>query len=382
VKVQKLNRTFLQALDSCVVAEAPFMVWGAPGVGKSAAVEAIARARGREVVLVIGSTLDPTDLGGIPVPRAGGGVDLALPAFGEEILEAHNRTGRKPLVFLDELPEAPPGVRAALLNFLLNGVVARRKLPAIRGAAGNPPEASIMGAPLNPAVANRLVHFEVEPDLEVIAEGFALGFGGLYGHALAPLPPEEAVEARIGEVKALVGAFLRAAPHHLLRLPEDPVLQGKAWPSPRSWEMLARVLGASQALGYGREVQALLALGAVGGAGLEFLGYMEELDLPSPEEVLADPERLPPRDDQAYAALMAAVRYTLEAPEERWKAAWRVLRFAAERRGQGDLAAMAAKLLIQAHGGLKARGVVLPLGPEEMGPRIIDLGLMLQVRKE
>jgi hypothetical protein len=272
-------------------------------------------------------------------------------------------------------------VRAALLNFLLNGVVARRRVPAVRGAAGNPPEVSIMGAPLNPAVANRLVHFEVEPDLEVIAEGFALGFGGLYGHALAPLPPEEAVEARIGEVKALVGAFLRAAPHHLLRVPEDPVLQGKAWPSPRSWEMLARVLGASQALGYGREVQALLAVGAVGGAGLEFLRYMEELDLPSPEEVLANPEKVPLRDDQAYAALMAAVRYTLEAPEERWRAAWKVLRFAAERRGQGDLAAVAAKLLIRAHGELKARGVVLPLGPEEMGPRIIDLGLMLQVKK-
>jgi MoxR-like ATPase len=377
----KLSGTFLRALDSCVTAEVPFMIWGAPGVGKSAAVEAIARARGREVVLVIGSTLDPTDLGGIPVPRAGGGVELALPAFGEEILEAYKRTGRKPIVFLDELPEAPPGVRAALLNFLLNGVVARRRVPAIRGAAGNPPEVSITGPPLNPAVANRLVHFEVEPDLEVVAEGFALGFEEFYRHALAPLPPEETVEARMGEVKALVGAFLRAAPHHLLRVPEDPVAQGKAWPSPRSWEMLARVLGASRALGYGREVQALLALGAVGGAGLEFLRYMEELDLPAPEEVLADPERLPSRDDQAYAALMAAVRHALEVPEERWEAAWRVLRFAAERRGQGDLAAMAARVLIRAHRELKARGVVLPLGPEEMGPRIIDLGLMLQARR-
>jgi hypothetical protein len=106
-------------------------------------------------------------------------------------------------------------------------------------------------------------------------------------------------------------------------------------------------MAAAGASGAGDEARSALIRGAVGdGAGVEFLAWLSEMDLPDPEEVLADPAsfRLPERGDRAYAALAAVAAAVASNPTpERWTAGWQVLGLAAG--AAADVAAVAARVL-------------------------------------
>lgn len=87
------------------------------------------------------------------------------------------------------------------------------------------------------------------------------------------------------------------------------------------------------------------------GAGLEFLQWRQELDLPDPEELLANPGSfvLPGRGDQQYAVLAAVAAAAVREPveKERLLAGWQVLD-AARQQGAVDVAAAAARGLARA----------------------------------
>ena len=53
-------------LDAAAAAHVPVLVWGAPGVGKSAAVRRWAGDRGLPCWTVIASLREPADFGGLP----------------------------------------------------------------------------------------------------------------------------------------------------------------------------------------------------------------------------------------------------------------------------------------------------------------------------
>ena len=85
------------------------------------------------------------------------------------------------------------------------------------------------------------------------------------------------------------------------------------------------------------------------------------MDLPDPEQVLADPAsfRLPDRGDRAYAALAAVAAAVAANPTpERWTAGWQVLGLAAD--GAPDVAAVAARVLARCR----------PAGLKDMPPEI------------
>jgi hypothetical protein len=114
--------------------------------------------------------------------------------------------------------------------------------------------------------------------------------------------------------------------------------------------MTARLLTAADIAGASGEARSALVRGAVGeGAGTEFLAWQAEMDLPDPEEVLADPDafQLPERGDRAYAALASIAAAVAARPTfERWAAGWRVLGRAAQgERAAPDVAAVAARVL-------------------------------------
>jgi hypothetical protein len=82
------------------------------------------------------------------------------------------------------------------------------------------------------------------------------------------------------------------------------------------------------------------------GPGVEFLTWVEEMDLPDPEAVLADPTgyTMPERGDRAYAVLSSVAGAVAADPTpERWSAGWKVVVRAAE--GAPDVAATAARVL-------------------------------------
>jgi len=69
---------------------------------------------------------------------------------------------------------------------------------------------------------------------------------------------------------------------------------------------VARLLAMCDAVGATEDARTLLVLGTVGeGAGIEFLSWFANMDLPNPEDVLADPDgfELPERSDRAFAVL-------------------------------------------------------------------------------
>src|SRR5919108_103437 len=170
-------------------------------------------------------------------------------------------------------------------------------------AAANPPEQASDGWDLSAPLANRFCHLEWSAD----APGFAQGMTSGWPKPLVPRL-EPGWEQREAMARGLVGAFVTARPGLLSEPPKDPAAAGRAWPSPRTWEMAARLLAAADEIGASEEARALLVTGAVGdGAGIEFLHWVTEMDLGDPEVALEDPSAfvLPTRGDRAYAALSA-----------------------------------------------------------------------------
>jgi hypothetical protein len=145
-----------------------------------------------------------------------------------------------------------------------------------------------------------------------------------------------------------VCGLLAARPTLVHRLPGNETGRGGAWPSPRSWEMALRLVAFATAAGTSREVLSMLVRGTVGdGPGLELLASLDRMDLPDPEDVLADPlgAALPERGDLRQAVLDGVVQAVRQRPERsRWEAAWLLLARAAEA-GPPDLVVVPATTL-------------------------------------
>jgi hypothetical protein len=297
------------------------LLWGAPGTGKTSAIRAMAEAMGLPCETVIASIREPSDFAGLPVVTGGDSVRFAPPLWAQRLASAG--TG---LLFLDELTTAPPAVQAALLRVVLERTVGDLALPAGVAvvAAANPPEQAADGWDLSAPLANRLCHLPWEVTPQSIADGLAHGW-------VAPRVPRLPGGWEAGEPasRGIISVFLRARPVLAIAPPASAADAGRGWPSPRTWEMTARLLTAAQAAGASGEARAALVRGAVGeGAGTELLAWLTEMDLPDPEQALADPASfdLPERGDRAYAALASVAAAVAARPTpQRWAAAWRVI---------------------------------------------------------
>jgi len=355
----------VEALGVAVAARVPVLLWGAPGTGKTSVIRAMAAALGWPCETVIASIREPSDFAGLPVV-VGEGVRFAPPAWARRLAEAGHG-----LLFLDELSTAPPAVQAALLRVVLERVVGDLDLPAEVAvvAAANPPDQAADGWDLSAPLANRLCHLAWDIDPRAVADGLA---GGWAVPQVPQLPGDWAAE--LGLALALVAAFLHARPALACAPPSDADAAGRGWPSPRTWEMAARLWAASGVAGSGEEARAALVRGAVGdGAGVEFLAWLAEMDLPDPEAVLADPASflLPTRGDRAYAAVAAVAAVVAAEPTpQRWVAGWQVLGKAAET--APDVAAVAARTLARC----RPDGVALPDEVRLFAPVLRDAGLL------
>lgn len=328
----------IEALGIAVAARVPVLLWGAPGTGKSSAIRAMADAMSWPCETVIAAIREPSDFAGLPVVTAGE-VRMAPPRWARRLAES----GRG-LLFLDEISTAPPAVQAALLRVVLERVVGDLDLPAgvVVVAAANPPEETADGWDLSPPLANRFCHLEWPVDAGLLAEGLA---GGWPAPVVQHLP--EGWEAELARFRGMVAAFVSVRPGLACSVPAEAARAGRAWPSPRTWEMAARLWAAAHVAGASTEAETALVTGAVGeGAGLELLMWQLEMDLPHPEDLLSDPDgfRVPERGDRVHAILSAVAAAVAARPTtERWLAGWRILARAGEQ--TPDVAAVAAQVL-------------------------------------
>ena len=286
------------ALSIAIQANTPILLMGAPGIGKSSTITAIAKALNFLKEVVIASVREPSDFAGLPIID-NGDVKLAPPAWAKRL--AASGQG---ILFLDEITTAPPAVQAALLRVVLDRCVGDIELPkdCIVVAAANPPEQSSGGWDISAPLSNRFVHLEWQINAQMWADGLVDGWKS---NDIKELPKDWQNELPVA--KALVASFIRKLPHLLFQYPKEESQAAKAWPSPRSWTMATTLLAACRSADVSEDVLFTLISGSIGQAtAITFVNWLKELDLPNPEMILANPASLKiPRNqnDKLYAIL-------------------------------------------------------------------------------
>jgi hypothetical protein len=356
------------AVGVCMGARVPVILWGPPGQGKTSVIKDLAEGQGRALEIIMASIREPQDFAGLPVV-ADGDMRLVPPDWAKRLSADGNG-----ILFLDEVNTAPPSVQAALLRVSLDRVAGDCHLGDGTSvvAAANPPEIAADGWDLAPPLANRFCHLSWELPVSVVQAGF----GGRWPrYPVRVADPDE--HSRAGGLEHIaVGAFLTARPELLTVVPDSTAGQGRAFPTPRSWDMLATLLAWSRAASQHAEVDRILARGCVGqGAAAEYLVFRDNLDLPDPEAVLADPEGtpIPRRPDKVYVLLggtMHALRRGVD--EQRWNAMGTVLERVA-RAGHDDLSVSFGREWIS----LKPHGARVPVAVmRAMVPLLAEAGLI------
>jgi MoxR-like ATPase len=331
--------TTVTVIDAAARTHVPVLLWSDPGMGKSSVVRQLAAADQVPVETVIGSQREPVDIAGWPVVTDGAVQTLALPDWAKTLIDANGG-----YLLLDELSTCSQSVQAAMLTVALERMVGRTKLPdTVRIlAAANPPDHSAGGVDLTPPMANRFLHIDFEPSTEEWLTGMQTSF--------ATLPASRAVaadELRRAEEVGTVCAFIKARPALEKRYPDTDEAAGRAWPSRRSWEAMARVLAHLR-----RDDTAAIttvALGLVGdGAGSEFIEWRASMDLPAVADVIDDPSIVDwakLRPDQVWAVLSGVVAWASgKGTKDAWMTAWGPL-VAAATNGAPDVAGAAARSL-------------------------------------
>ncbi len=336
--------TQLEALTLAVSADLPVLLWGEPGIGKTAALNQLAEALELPLTTVIASVHEPSDFSGLPVigdDPAVQGVPMAPPDWAVRLVRAGHG-----LLFLDELSTAPPAVQAALLRVVLERRVGALRLPpGVRiVAAANPRSSAADGWELSPPLANRFIHLQWTYDHEVVV----CGLGGTWPQATLPQLNPGLLHDAVAFARRAVCELLAARPALVHQLPKNEARRGGPWASPRSWEMALCLIAFATAASASRDVLSMLVRGAVGdGPGLELLAFLDRMDLPDPEVLLADPAAavLPERGDLRQTVLDGVVAAVRKRPEQaRWDAAWSLLVLALET-GAPDLVVVPAATL-------------------------------------
>lgn len=363
---------------TAVQAGVPSVALGSPGMGKTQSMYAFAKATNRKLYVFIPSTRDPTDICGCPfpsevsIPGVNGNREVAVTRIGSPEWAVQFLNGDNWIIYLDELTTAMLIMQSAMLRVIAERVVGEIHLPAstwIAGAA-NRPETTPGAIPLSSPMSNRLYHHNWATDRRVVIDGFAAGLQ-FAAPRFTPLP--EDWQDGIPVVAAMVAAFHQYIPNMLDAEPTDADGQSKPWPSQRTWELSVRALAAAQSFGAGRLVEHELLAGLVGkAASSEYFTWLDNLDLPDPEQALqramADVEAgrrskpwLQLRPDQVIALIGRVTQLVASEPTApRWYGAMYLVDLISEDQKNLALGVVRALVDMGAPGGVLSGRVSIP----------------------
>ena len=269
-----------ETLSSLWTTRWPAFIWGPPGVGKSSVIAQLAKERGQPLVDIRAPLLDPTDLRGIPAV-VGDRAEWFPPGF-------LPRAGDKPgVLFFDELNAASPIVQASLYQLILDRKIGEYQLPDgwTIVAAGNREEDRSVVFRMPDALANRFVHLEFDVSFD-----------------------DWRIWATGRKLHPMVIGFLTMRRELLFKRGE-----GRSFPTPRSWEMVADILDAFPSLGAAEEAVS----GTVGvGAAIEFASFARDsIALEEIDSIIASPEQaaLPKKISSLYILVNHLARRADEA---------------------------------------------------------------------
>lgn len=268
------------------------MLWGAPGVGKSQAIRQLAKAIEENTKKKVSVTdvrlllFNPIDLRGIPTSNA----DKTLAVWLKpQIFQMDDSSDVINILFLDEISAAPQSVQAAAYQITLDRVIGEHKLPenCIVIAAGNRTTDKSVAFKMPKALANRVLHIEVEGNFESWKE-WAIRSG----------------------INDKVIGFLSFRRDYLMGF--DSSSDNLAFATPRSWEMVSKLL--NHVDGDVDKMYSLIA-GLVGcGVAVEFRTWAKVYrELPDIKDIFdGKMPPLPSNTDAMYALASAMVTYARE----------------------------------------------------------------------
>lgn len=357
----------IRRLFACVLARVPACMWGPPGTGKTARAASLQHALDVHGERWLLSRCEPIDL----KPRVyhEGKIIVAKPPEIERLSSAPARdhlNALRGILFLDEFNRSARETEGAALDIVDNPPDGVAVL-----AACNPPSKGQAARSLESAAANRFCHLDVEADANAWATAQVAGWNGLKEEL--KVPSADAMTKAEAKARTYVSAFIRRKANLLEVPPDNPVAAGKAWPSTRTWEMARKLHAVCMALSYDAEDTRILIAGCVGeGVAIEFMTFIQDADLPDPEDLLKDPARYSPpkgRVDKTVTAL-TGVAGALETKldDTRWRASWVLVQRCLDA-DQADAAIVGADMFLASYNRRKRSGDVSGLTlPQKLMP--------------
>jgi hypothetical protein len=258
----------------------PVMMWGAPGLGKSAIVFQLGAEQGRKVIEYRANLREPVDVRGIPVPDLTTGTTRWLVP---EDLPNAERDGEFGYLFLDEINTASPQMMAVLFGLVLDRRIGDYVLPAGWQiiAAGNRVSDRAAAQRMPTALRNRFSHLTVLPDVNAWAAW-----------------------ATANDVAPEMVAFVRLRRELIHRMPRG---DENAFPTPRSLTAAAEFVD-EPSISLRQKLFAMHVGNDVAGELNGFIALWRSLgDL---DDIIADPEnaKVPTEPSQLYAVCTGLAR--------------------------------------------------------------------------
>ena len=268
------------------------MLWGPPGIGKSQAIKQVAKEIEKKTNKKVNVTdvrlilFNPVDLRGIPTSSEDKKLAVWLKP---KIFQMDESDDVINILFLDEISAAPQSVQAAAYQITLDKKIGEHKLPnnCIVIAAGNRVTDKSVSYQMPKALANRLLHIEIESKYDSW-KNWAIK----------------------NDIHPYVLGFLDFKQDYLNKF--DSKTNELAFATPRTWEMVSNILkNVSDDI---KEIYPLIA-GLVGkGVAVEFKTFTRIYkDLPNVEHIFYGTEVFVPRyPDVLYALISSMISYAKE----------------------------------------------------------------------
>lgn len=264
MNLTKVRESIFLALN----ANLPIFLQGSPGIGKSDLVKSVASKCNLELIDLRLSQCDITDLNGLPKFENGKASFQPFDIF--PLTDTPLPAGKNGwLLFLDEINAAVPAVQVAAYKLILDRMVGNHHLhPAVRiVCAGNKATDNAVVNELSSALRSRFITVEVEPNTK---DWLVWG-------------EQNGIDYRIL-------AFLEEKPNLLFAF--DPEKDDGAFPCPRTWHMLSRIIKNLPDLGDYEE----LLKGIVGNTAYEFVTYSRfSKDVPKFKDIIDGTAKIDPK---------------------------------------------------------------------------------------
>lgn len=267
-------------IELCMKAGLVPWIQGSPGIGKSSIVKQIADEYNLKVIDCRLSTMEPTDLQGLPWFNNGKAEFQPYSFFPLEdspIPEGYAGW----ILFLDEMNSASRATQAAAYRVILDREIGQHKLHenCFVVAAGNKLTDGAITTRLSTAMSSRVIHLNMEINFEDWRDNFAL--------------PQKVDERII--------AYLSMYPEKLMEF--DPEKDDQTFPSPRTWFFVSQLIKANN--GKINGIADLLAGAITGEQASAFVQFCKVYkNLLTIKDIVANPDADCPEDKAAQWAIV------------------------------------------------------------------------------